>query len=174
MKTGSMRALLSFFAPGSLLLLATALLLRETHLPGSSYVVVRFGFFILAVTGILLSWRFHSARVSSLLVALVLIEEALTAQRVPGASTEITFGLLAVLIPINFFLLSVLRDTPRLLEEVRTVRKQVRRGVYTEAIAAARVGAMDIERALHSSGAPSSENDSTRKLAGAFKADAGD
>jgi dolichyl-phosphate beta-glucosyltransferase len=70
--------------------------------------------------------------------------------------------------------LSVLRDTPRLLEEVRTVRKQVRRGVYTEAIAAARVGAKDVERALHSSGAPSSENDSSRKLAGAFKADAGD
>jgi len=122
LKTGSMHALLSFFAPGSLLLLATALLLRETHLPGSSYVVVRFGFFILAVTGILLSWRFHSARVSSLLVALVLIEEALTAQRVPGASTEITFGLLAVLIPINFVLLSVLRDTgldlPSLLPRV--------------------------------------------------------
>jgi dolichyl-phosphate beta-glucosyltransferase len=69
--------------------------------------------------------------------------------------------------------LSVLRDTPRLLEEVRTVRKQVKRGVYTEAIAAARVGAKDVERALHSSGAPSSEADSSRKLAGAFKADTG-
>ena len=70
--------------------------------------------------------------------------------------------------------LSVLRDTPRLLEEVRTVRRQVRLGVYTQAIAAARVGAMDIERALHSSGSPSSESDSSRKLAGAFKTDAGD
>jgi dolichyl-phosphate beta-glucosyltransferase len=70
--------------------------------------------------------------------------------------------------------LSVLRDTPRLLEEVRTVRKQVKRGIYTQAIAAARVGAKDVERALHNSAQPVSESDSTRKLAGAFKADAGD
>ncbi|HEV7375282.1 MAG TPA: dolichyl-phosphate beta-glucosyltransferase [Pyrinomonadaceae bacterium] len=70
--------------------------------------------------------------------------------------------------------LSVLRDTPRLLEEVRTVRKQVKRGVYTQAIAAARVGAKDVERALHNSAQPIPEADSTRKLAGAFKADAGD
>lgn len=70
--------------------------------------------------------------------------------------------------------LSVLRDTPRLLEEVRTVRKRVKRGVYTQAIAAARVGAKDVERALHNSAQPIAEADSSRKLAGAFKADAGD
>jgi glycosyltransferase involved in cell wall biosynthesis len=34
--------------------------------------------------------------------------------------------------------LSVWRDTPRLLDEVRTIRRQARRGVYTEAINAAR------------------------------------
>jgi glycosyltransferase involved in cell wall biosynthesis len=68
--------------------------------------------------------------------------------------------------------LSVLRDTPRLLEEIRTVRRQVKRGIYHGAIAAARVGAKDRERALHSSGAPTLESsDSSRKLAGAFKAD---
>lgn len=70
--------------------------------------------------------------------------------------------------------LSVIRDTPRLLEEIRTVRRQVRRGIYHAAIAAARVGAKDVERALHSSGAPMPETDSSRKLANAFKADAGD
>lgn len=69
--------------------------------------------------------------------------------------------------------LSVWRDTPRLLEEVRTVRRRVNRGVYDGAIAAARVGAKDRERALHSSGAPALEDDSSRKLAGAFKADTG-
>jgi glycosyltransferase involved in cell wall biosynthesis len=69
--------------------------------------------------------------------------------------------------------LSVMRDTPRLLEEVRTVRKQVKRGVYTHAIAAARVGAKDVERALHNSAQPISEADSSPKLAGAFKADTG-
>ncbi len=111
MKTGIVRTLLSFFAPGSLLLLASALLLRETHVSASSYGFVRFGFFVLAVTGILLSWRFHSARVSSILIALVLVEEALTAQRVPGAATQVTFTLLAFLVPFNFVLLNVLRDT---------------------------------------------------------------
>ena len=71
--------------------------------------------------------------------------------------------------------LSVIKDTPRLLEEIRTVRRQVKRGIYHGAIAAARVGVKDIERALHSSGAPVPENDSSRKLAAsAFKADAGD
>lgn len=70
--------------------------------------------------------------------------------------------------------LSVMRDTPRLLEEIRTVRRQVKRGIYHAAIAAARVGAKDVERALHSSGAPTMENESSRKLASAFKADAGD
>jgi glycosyltransferase involved in cell wall biosynthesis len=70
--------------------------------------------------------------------------------------------------------LSVLKDTPRLLEEVRTVRRRVKRGVYDAAIAAARVGAKDRERALHSSGAPSPETSAAPKLAGAFKADAGD
>jgi dolichyl-phosphate beta-glucosyltransferase len=69
--------------------------------------------------------------------------------------------------------LSVIRDTPRLLEEIRTVRRQVKRGIYHAAIAAARVGAKDIERALHSSGAPTLENDPSRKLASVFKADAG-
>lgn len=69
--------------------------------------------------------------------------------------------------------LSVWRDTPRLLEEVRTVRSQVARGIYSAAIAAARVGSKERERALHSSGAPSLDNDSQPKLASAFKADAG-
>jgi glycosyltransferase involved in cell wall biosynthesis len=69
--------------------------------------------------------------------------------------------------------LSVLRDTPRLLEEVRTVRRQVNRGIYHAAIAAARVGAKDRERALHASGAPSLDKDSAPKLASALKADAG-
>ena len=70
--------------------------------------------------------------------------------------------------------LSVLRDTPRLLGEVRLVRHQVNRGVYDAAIAAARVGAKDRERALHNSGAPAVDAAPSHKLAGAFKGDAGD
>ena len=68
---------------------------------------------------------------------------------------------------------SVARDSWRMFNEVRLIRSQARSGLYDAAIAAARVGAKDRERALHNSGAPMLENDSSRKLAGAFKADAG-
>ncbi|MDT4967517.1 MAG: hypothetical protein QOJ64_2254 [Acidobacteriota bacterium] len=70
--------------------------------------------------------------------------------------------------------LSVLRDTPRLLEEVRTIRRRVRRGVYDAAIVAARVGAKDIERALHSSGSPMTDAEVPRQRASSFNADTGD
>jgi glycosyltransferase involved in cell wall biosynthesis len=68
--------------------------------------------------------------------------------------------------------LEVARDSWRMFNEVRLIRRQARRGVYDAAIAAARVGSKDRERA-HTSTPPSSEADSSRKLAGAFKADAG-
>jgi glycosyltransferase involved in cell wall biosynthesis len=68
---------------------------------------------------------------------------------------------------------SVARDSWRMFNEVRSIRRQARDGVYDAAIAAARVGAKDRERALHTSGAPSSEIDSQPRLASAFKADAG-
>ncbi|HKC62701.1 MAG TPA: dolichyl-phosphate beta-glucosyltransferase [Pyrinomonadaceae bacterium] len=62
--------------------------------------------------------------------------------------------------------LSVMRDTPRLLEEVRRVRSQVKRGIYDEAIAAARTGSKDRER-VHTSTPPASKSDSSSELAGA-------
>ncbi|HKR01869.1 MAG TPA: dolichyl-phosphate beta-glucosyltransferase [Pyrinomonadaceae bacterium] len=70
--------------------------------------------------------------------------------------------------------LSVARDSWRMFNEVRLIRRQARAGVYDEAIAAARVGAKDRERALHTSGAPPSKGDSSSEFASAFKADAGD
>ncbi|MDT4898085.1 MAG: hypothetical protein QOH25_3162 [Acidobacteriota bacterium] len=60
---------------------------------------------------------------------------------------------------------SVARDSWRMFNEVRSIRRQARDGVYDAAIAAARVGAKDRERALHTSGAPSSENNSSSELA---------
>jgi dolichyl-phosphate beta-glucosyltransferase len=68
---------------------------------------------------------------------------------------------------------SVLRDSGRMFNEVRLIRRQARNGIYDAAIAAARVGAKDRERALHTSGAPAPEADSSSELAGAFKVDAG-
>ena len=53
----------------------------------------------------------------------------------------------------------------RMVNEVRLIRRQARRGIYDLAIAAARVGSKDRERELHSSVPPSSKADSSRKLA---------
>lgn len=69
---------------------------------------------------------------------------------------------------------NVMRDSRRMFHEVRLIRRQAGNGFYDAAIAAARVGAKDRERALHTSGAPSSKNESPSELASAFKADAGD
>ena len=66
--------------------------------------------------------------------------------------------------------LEVARDSWRMFNEVRLIRSQAKRGLYDEAIAAARVGAKDRER-LHTSTPPSSKSDSSRELASAFKAD---
>jgi dolichyl-phosphate beta-glucosyltransferase len=68
---------------------------------------------------------------------------------------------------------SVVRDSWRMFHEVRLIRRHARDGFYDAAIAAARVGAKDRERALHTSGAPALDTDSSPKLAGAFKVDAG-
>ena len=68
----------------------------------------------------------------------------------------------------------VVRDSWRMFNEVRLIRARARQGLYDEAIAAARVGAKERERAIHTSGAPLSKTDSQPKLASAFKADAGD
>lgn len=70
---------------------------------------------------------------------------------------------------------SVLRDSGRMFNEVRLIRRQARSGIYNAAIAAARVGSKDRERTLHTSGAPSFDDNEKKpsELAGAFKADAG-
>jgi dolichyl-phosphate beta-glucosyltransferase len=68
---------------------------------------------------------------------------------------------------------SVVRDSRRMFNEVRLIRRQAKNGFYDAAIVAARVGAKERERALHTSGAPTPEADSSPNLASAFKADAG-
>ena len=69
--------------------------------------------------------------------------------------------------------LEVARDSWRMFNEVRLIRRQARRGVYDEAIAAARTGSKDRERVLHTSNPPPSKADSSHGLAKASKADAG-
>jgi glycosyltransferase involved in cell wall biosynthesis len=67
----------------------------------------------------------------------------------------------------------VMRDSWRMFNEVRLIRARARQGFYDEAIAAARVGAKERERAIHTSGAPLIKTDPSPTIATAFKADAG-
>jgi len=68
--------------------------------------------------------------------------------------------------------LEVARDSWRMFNEVRLIRRQARRGLYDSAIAAARTGAKDRER-VHTSIPPASKNDSSRELSSTVKADSG-
>lgn len=68
--------------------------------------------------------------------------------------------------------LEVARDSWRMFNEVRLIRRQARRGVYDAAIAAARTGSKDRER-VHTSNPPASQSDSARELLSAFKTDSG-
>jgi dolichyl-phosphate beta-glucosyltransferase len=69
---------------------------------------------------------------------------------------------------------NVARDSLRMFNEVRAIRRQAANGIYDSAIAAARVGAKDRERALHTSAPPARSAESSPGLATAFKADSGD
>src|SRR5947209_9108959 len=67
---------------------------------------------------------------------------------------------------------SVARDSWRMFNEVRLIRRRARAGLYDEAIAAARTGATDRERELHTSAPPSTDKGTQRRVASSFKADA--
>jgi len=67
---------------------------------------------------------------------------------------------------------SVARDSWRMFNEVRLIRRRARAGLYDEAIAAARTGAKDRERELHTSAPPSTDKGTQRRVASSFKADA--
>lgn len=123
---GSKGTLKSLFVPGGILLLAAVILLSGGVLPVSA-AAVDFYYYAVFAAGILLAWRFHSSRVLSALVILLLAHRAIeffSAGRVvslgPG---RIAFDTIAFLLPINFIVLSLAHErglaipviTPRLV-----------------------------------------------------------
>jgi diguanylate cyclase (GGDEF)-like protein len=116
----------SLFVPGGILLLAAVALLQGGVLPISA-VAVDFYYYAVFGAGILLAWRFHSSRVLFALVILLLAHRAIeffsvgrVASLGPG---RIAFETIAFLLPINFIVLSLVRErglaipaiTPRLV-----------------------------------------------------------
>ena len=113
MDLGSKGTLKSLFVPGGILLLAAVALLSGGLLPVSA-AAVDFYYYAVFAAGILLAWRFHSSRVLFALIILLLAHRALeffSAGRVvaigPG---HIAFEAIAFLLPINFIILSLVRE----------------------------------------------------------------
>lgn len=102
----------SLLLPGGLLLAAVALL--QTGLLTLTAPGLMFVFYGSVTAGLLLAWRFHSSRVFFALLLLLLAQEATTvfsAGRLPlTGSGRTALEAVALLVPLNFVLLSLLRE----------------------------------------------------------------
>jgi len=107
---GSLKSLL---LPGGVLLLTAAMLLQGGFLPISAP-AIDFYYYAVFGAGILLACRFHSSRVLFALVSLLLAHRAVgffAAERaVSRGSGHIAFEAIAFLLPVNFIVLSFLRE----------------------------------------------------------------
>jgi len=105
-------AVKSLLLPGGLLLAAVALL--QTGLLTLTAPGLMFVFYGAVTAGLLLAWRFHSSRVFFALLLLLLAQEATTAfsaGRLPlTGSGRVALEAVALLVPLNFVLLSLLRE----------------------------------------------------------------
>jgi diguanylate cyclase (GGDEF)-like protein len=103
----------SLFVPGGLLLLGAAILLHAGF-PAISPAAVDFYYYSVFGAGIVLAWRFHSSRVLFALIVLLLAQRALvffSAGRVVSVGPgRIAFEAIAFLLPINFIILSLVRE----------------------------------------------------------------
>jgi GGDEF domain-containing protein len=102
----------SLLLPGGLLLVAAAIL--QTGLLTLTTPGLLFLFYAAVTAGLLLAWRFHSSRVFFALLILLLAQEAIAAFSAgrppligPG---RIALEVVAILVPLNFVLLSLLRE----------------------------------------------------------------
>ena len=108
----STRTLKSLVVPGGILLFAAAALFHNFLLIPVS--AVNFYFYAVFGAGILLAWRFHSSRVLLALVVLLLAHRAVEFFSAGGAVSSgpgrIAFEAIALLLPLNFIILSLLPE----------------------------------------------------------------
>ena len=113
MDVGSKGTLKSLFVPGGLLLLAAVVLLSGGFLSISA-AAVDFYYYAVFAAGILLAWRFHSSRVLFALLMLLLAHRAIeffsAGRTVALGPGRIAFEAIAFLLPINFIILSLVRE----------------------------------------------------------------
>ena|SRR5438270_4673946 len=103
----------SFVLPNGFLLLAAALLLYSGLIPSPDS-AIRFFYAAAFGAGLVLAWRFHSSRVLFALATLVLADRALTffsaGHSLANPISQSAFEAVAVLVPLNFIVLSFLKE----------------------------------------------------------------
>jgi diguanylate cyclase (GGDEF)-like protein len=103
----------SLFVPGGILLLAAVAMLSGGFLPVSA-AAVDFYYYAVFAAGILLAWRFHSSRVLFALIMLLLAHRAIeffsAGRAVAIGPGRIAFEAVALLLPVNFIVLAVMRE----------------------------------------------------------------
>jgi diguanylate cyclase (GGDEF)-like protein len=109
----SKSTLRSLLVPGGVLLLLAEVLLSTGWIAVPAY-VVQFSYYAVFVTGILLSWRFHSSRVLLALLTLFLAHRAVeffaAGPISSSGSGHIALEAVAVLLPLNFIAFSFSRE----------------------------------------------------------------
>jgi len=109
-RKGTLKSLL--FPGGALLLIAVVLL--QGGLVSISAPAIDFYYYTVFVIGVLLAWRFHSSRVFFALITIFLAHQAVAffadGRIVPVGSGRFAFEAVALLLPANFVLLSLLRE----------------------------------------------------------------
>jgi diguanylate cyclase (GGDEF)-like protein len=110
---GSRSSLRSLLVPGGLWLGAAVILLQSGLLPISP-AAIDFYYYAVFAAGILLAWRFHSSRVVFALVILLLAHRAVEffsmGRVVTSGPGRIAFEAIAFLLPVNFIVLSFIRE----------------------------------------------------------------
>src|SRR5581483_9667737 len=98
-----------FFLPGGAILLGAVLLLAPEWV-SLSVSGVNFFYYAVFIAAVLLAWRFHSTRIFLTAIVLLLANRAMeffAHDRIAGAaSARVAFEAIAILIPLNFILLS--------------------------------------------------------------------
>jgi diguanylate cyclase (GGDEF)-like protein len=95
----------SILFPGGVIVLAAALLLG-TNWASLSLASISFFYYAVFIAGALLAWRFHSTRILFSAVVLLLGHHAMEFFAPPAAPGRIAFEAVALLIPLNFMVLT--------------------------------------------------------------------
>ena len=113
MRVWSTTTLKSLLVPGGILLLGVAVLLYSGWLT-LALPALSFLYYCAIVGGMLLAWRFHSSRTFCALLVLFLAQEAIAffgeGRIAPGTPGWAALQAVAVLLPLNFVLIALMRE----------------------------------------------------------------